>query len=93
MMFKLLLDQPSASSCWLNKTPSSRWSMRGVRGSGRIVPIKNLLEQKEVNGIAYDAAYASLIFQNCSAGVGTLAARRTPPVAEASQGRSLHLSG
>jgi hypothetical protein len=58
-----------------------------------MVPIKNLLEQKEVNGIAYDAAYASLIFQNCSAGVGTLAARRTPPVAEASQGRSLHLSG
>jgi hypothetical protein len=65
----------------------------GVRGSGRIVPTKNLLEQKEVNGIACDAAYASLIFQNCSAGVGTLAARRTPPVAEASQGRSLHLSG
>jgi len=47
--------------------------MRGM--IGRTVATKNLLKEKEVNGIAYSAVYTSLIFQNCSAGVGTLAAR------------------
>ena len=48
--------------------------MRGYAGKAATLLTKNLLEQKEVNSIAYGAAYASLIFQNCSAGVGTLAA-------------------
>jgi len=39
------------------------------------------------------AVYTSLIFQKCSAGFGTLSLRNAMPVAEASQGRSLHLSG